>query len=218
MRILLIEPHQRSSLVVQELLRSLRHQVDAVFDGQDGYHYLQSGMYDAVLCGTNLPTLSEFQLMDLIAKELPHIAIVLFRDHATNIPPEVFVVPMHAIKTELPAVLQTLAAKQTSSMVLRFGDLSLQPLSSILRGNTNQVQLSPNEMKLMELLMKHHQSPLSKSAIIETVWFAKTSRNNVQVYISFLRKKLALLESFTTIKTVRNVGYQLEFQGESSNK
>ena len=93
-----------------------------------------------------------------------------------------------------------------------FGDLHLQQSTFLLSCGDRSVRLSRREYDLMELLMKNGSQIVSKEQLILKVWGYDSAAedNNVEVYISFLRRKLAHLRSRVQIKTLRMVGYCLE--------
>jgi DNA-binding response OmpR family regulator len=94
-----------------------------------------------------------------------------------------------------------------------FGDLELDRDTFVLRCNGNEIKLSNTEYKIMELLLQNPNKTVNKEKLIEKVWGWDNNAdyNNAEVYISFLRKKLLALNSKTTIKVMRGVGYSLEF-------
>ena len=93
-----------------------------------------------------------------------------------------------------------------------FGDLRLQRATFLLACGERSVRLSRREYDLMELLMKNGSQIVSKEQLILKVWGYDSAAedNNVEVYISFLRRKLTHLHSRVRIKTLRMVGYCLE--------
>ena len=95
---------------------------------------------------------------------------------------------------------------------IRFGDLTLTPQAGELRKGERALSLNAKELELMRLLMLNSNQILPKETLLMKVWGYDTeaSDNNVEAYISFLRKKLTLLGSKVTISVVRRVGYRLE--------
>ena len=99
---------------------------------------------------------------------------------------------------------------------LTAGDLTLELSTRCLRCGSKSVRLGFKEFDVLRLLMSHLHSVVPKEDIISRVWGLESDAedNNVEVYISFLRKKLLYLSSTTSIGTVRKVGYYLEVPGE----
>ena len=95
---------------------------------------------------------------------------------------------------------------------LKFGDIELNMSNLTLTCKEKELKLILKESKLLELLLIRKQAITSKEIIIEKLWDfdSEVEHNNVEVYISFLRKKLIFLNSSVHIKTIRRVGYVLE--------
>ena len=99
---------------------------------------------------------------------------------------------------------------------LTAGDLILELSTRCLRCGAKSVRLGFKEFDILRLLMQHSRSVVPKEDIISRVWGLESDAedNNVEVYISFLRKKLTFLSSCVAIGTVRKVGYYLEVPAE----
>ena len=119
---------------------------------------------------------------------------------------------------ELMARVRALTRRQGEVLgdVLKVGDLSLECSSRLLRVGERSVRLGFKEFEVMRLLMVNSRAVVSKETLIAKIWGldSEAEDNNVEVYISFLRKKLAYLGSRIAISTVRKVGYYLEHPGE----
>ena len=98
---------------------------------------------------------------------------------------------------------------------LRFEDLALEPGTFQLSCGERTVRLSRREYDLMESLMRSGRQILTKEQLLVKVWGydSDAEDNNVEVYISFLRRKLTHLHSRVKIRTQRMVGYCLEVEG-----
>lgn len=95
---------------------------------------------------------------------------------------------------------------------LKFGDIELNTVNLKLSSKGKEIKLILKESELLELLMMRKHAVTSKEQIIEKLWGfdSEVEHNNVEVYISFLRKKLTFLQSSVRITTIRGVGYVLE--------
>lgn len=115
---------------------------------------------------------------------------------------------------ELMACLRSILRKgaNTSPDSFFLADLILTPSSSKLSCKNLEVALSAREMELMRLLIQNSSQYLSKDSLLLKVWGydCTVNENNVEAYISFLRKKLSLLHSSVCISVARNIGYKLE--------
>ena len=95
---------------------------------------------------------------------------------------------------------------------LEYGDLSLDLKNAKLKCNNNEIQISGKELELLEQLLLNKNQILSRETLLEKIWGfeSDTEYNNVEVYITFIRRKLKLIESKVNIKAVRGIGYKLE--------
>ena len=93
-----------------------------------------------------------------------------------------------------------------------FNGLALQKNTCSISCGGNDVKLSLKEYQIMELLIANPKQILPKERIIEKIWGYESDveYNNIEVYISFLRKKLAVISAPMQIKTARGIGYSLE--------
>lgn len=98
--------------------------------------------------------------------------------------------------------------------LLTYADLTLNLSTRCLRCGVREVRLGFKEFEVLRLLIAYPKMVVPKEEIILKVWGADSNAedNNVEVYVSFLRKKLLFLESGVTIRTVRKVGYFLEVE------
>ena len=96
--------------------------------------------------------------------------------------------------------------------ILEFGDISLDIKNAKLKCNKNELQISGKELELLEQLLLNKNKILSKESLLEKIWGfdSEAEYNSVEVYITFIRRKLKLIESKVTIKAVRGLGYKLE--------
>ena len=117
---------------------------------------------------------------------------------------------------ELLARLRALVRRniQSPDGTLRFGDLTLYKESSMLRCNGNSVRLSEKELRILEYLIANQGRILTREQLAAKIWGydSEAEYNNVEVYMSFARKKLTFVRSKTEIKAVRGIGYELRYE------
>ena len=115
---------------------------------------------------------------------------------------------------ELMARVRALTRRQGEvlSDVLTVNDLSLDCTSRLLSAGERSVRLGFKEFEVLRLLMVNNGNVVTKETLISKIWGldSEAEDNNVEVYISFLRKKLDYLHSKVKIRTIRMVGYRLE--------
>ena len=117
--------------------------------------------------------------------------------------------PTDELLARIRALGRRSSAAIVSSPVISCGDVSLDSSSYELSSGGSSVKLGLKEFSIMELLMKNAGTVISKETLITKIWGYESDAeyNNVEVYISFLRKKLSFIKSKATIKTLRGVGY-----------
>lgn len=221
MRILIVEDEHHLAEALGQIMAEQKYQVDVVYDGADGLDYGLSGQYDAIVLDVMLPKLDGFQ----VARQLrdSHISTPILmltaRDEVTDKisgldcgADDYMTKPFDS--GELLARVRALTRRQGEvvSNILTLGDLSFHTDVRCLMCGDNMVRLGFKEFEVMKLLMRNPRQVVPKEDIISKVWGLESDAedNNVEVYISFLRKKLNYLRSTVTIGTVRKVGYYLE--------
>ena len=187
MRILVVEDEKRLARTIGDLLEANNYTVDLCYDGESGLDNAMSAIYDAMILDVMLPRMDGLT----VARKLRQAS------------------------EELLACLRALTRKQGASALdntLTFGDLRLELSSCLLVCGERSVRLSRKEFEIMGLLMANGGQVVTKEALILKVWGYESDAedNNVEVYISFLRRKLEHLHSAVKIRTHRLVGYCLE--------
>ena len=121
--------------------------------------------------------------------------------------------------SELLARIRALSRRQGEVILeeLTFDDLTLNLSSNDLSCKNKSIHLGYKEFEILKILMSNPKILISKETLIVKVWGAESAAesNNVEAYISFLRKKFHYLDSKVTIGTVRKVGYRMESEETS---
>jgi DNA-binding response OmpR family regulator len=222
MRILLVEDEKRLSEAVVHLLKKSNYIVDAVYDGTIGYYSIISDIYDIVILDVMLPSMDGFQILRRVREEGFEVPILMLtaksqvenRVQGLDYGADDYLTKPFAT-TELLARLRALGRRKNNAIELDnidVGDISYNKNTLSIEGNGKSVSLSHLENELFALLLKNRNIIISKETIIIKLWGydSEAEHNNVEVYISFLRKKLKYLGTKVSIKTTRNVGYNLE--------
>ena len=225
MRILIVEDETRLAETLRQLMEDQRYQADMVGDGADGVDYGLTGQYDLIILDVMLPKVDGFEVARRLrsAHISPPILMLTARDDISDKiggldcgADDYMTKPFDS--GELMARVRALTRRQGEVLgdVLKVGDLSLECSSRLLRVGERSVRLGFKEFEVMRLLMVNSRAVVSKETLIAKIWGldSEAEDNNVEVYISFLRKKLAYLGSRIAISTVRKVGYYLEHPGE----
>lgn len=224
MRILIIEDERHLAEALGEIMVQQRYQADVVYDGADGLDYALSGQYDAIILDVMLPQLDGFE----VARQLraAHISTpILMLTAKDEVADKISGLDCGADdymtkpfdSGELLARVRALLRRQGEVVgnTLSAGDLILRLDARCLTCGDDSVRLGFKEFEVLRLLMASFHAVVPKEDIISKVWGLESEAedNNVEVYISFLRKKLTHLHSQVKIKTIRMVGYCLEGGG-----
>ncbi len=222
MNILVVEDEPNLADALAHILRENRWNVDVVDNGKDGLAYAESGMYAAVVLDVMLPQLDGFEVCRRLREEgisTPVLMLTARSETKSKVQGLDAGADDYLTKPfdpeELLARLRALT-RRTGEVVLdtlTFGDLTLNLVDMTLTcAGERSVRLSQRECAVLELLMRSPQTVFSKQTLLTRVWGTggEAGLNNVEAYISFLRKKLAFLESRVTISTIRMLGYRLD--------
>lgn len=196
--------------------------MDAVHDGRSGLDYALSGIYDLLLLDIMLPEMDGVSVLKTLRKKgIPTPVILLtakgeITDMVTGLDygADDYIAKPFSSEILLARIRAVLRRKGEviPDDALKFGDIELNTSNLKLTVGGKEIKLNLKECELLELLILRKQAVTSKEQIIEKLWGfdSDAEHNNVEVYISFLRKKLTFLNSTVRISTIRNVGYVLE--------
>ena len=223
MRLLVIEDEKRLAQNLAELLRRQGYTVDVSSDGVSGYDNAVTDIYDLILLDAMLPGMDGFTLLRRLragGHAVPVLMLTARSDVADRVQGLDCGADYYLTKPfepdELLACIRSLLRRGGGDVrtddAITFGDLRLEPGTFLLRCGQREVRLSRREYDLMELLIRSYPQIVTKEQLILKVWGydSDAEDNNVEVYISFLRRKLEHLHSAVKIRTHRMVGYCLE--------
>lgn len=224
MRILIVEDEVQLSEALGAILEKNNYIVDRVFDGESGLDYILSDIYDGVILDIMLPKLNGIEVLKKARKDGISTPIILLTAKgevedrilgldcgADDYLPKPFYVE------ELMARIRALTRRKgevQSDNLLSYGDITLNIGNLELSSKENSIKLTAKESGLLELLINRKDMISNKDDIISKLWGyeSEAEHNNVEVYVSFLRRKLSYLKSKVAIKAIRNLGYILEYK------
>ena len=222
MRVLVIEDETRLAATLRDLLEMDGYTADVCHDGEAGLDNALSGIYDVVLLDVMLPKLDGFTVLRRL-REAGNAVPVLMLTARSEVSDKVegldrgadYYLTKPFDPKELLACVRALARRQPelrNTGILEFGGLRLDKNSFTLSCGERSVRLSRKEFDICELLMLNRNLVLTKESLLLKIWGYESNAedNNVEVYISFLRKKLAHIQARVKIRTIRMVGYCLE--------
>ena len=222
MRILFVEDEKRMAQALCEILRLEKYDVDHYDNGTDGLAAIESNIYDIVILDVMLPGMDGYEvakktrLKGITTPILMLTARAELDDKVTGLDSgadDYLTKPF--MTKELLARLRALGRRMQNSNdgVLNYGDIALDTntltLSCTINGQS--VRLSEKEYRILEYLIANSGQILTREQLAMKIWGFESDAeyNNVEVYMSFTRKKLAFVEAKTEIKAVRGVGYEL---------
>ncbi|MBQ7597584.1 MAG: response regulator transcription factor [Clostridia bacterium] len=221
MNILVVEDEVSLANAIQKILEQHGFLVDAVHDGLSALDYAEGFSYELIILDVMLPGLDGFGVVQKLRQKgiatpvLMLTARTTVRDKVTGLNSGADDYMTKPFDTEELLARVNALTRRTGQVVveqLRFGDLSLDLKSAELICGAERVQLSRKEFEVLKLFLYNPTATITKEMMIVKVWGVESDAtdNNVEVYISFLRKKLKFLKSGVTIKNIQRLGYRLE--------
>lgn len=224
MRLLLVEDEKRMAQALCQILRLEKYEVDHYANGIEGMEAVESDIYDIIILDVMLPGMDGFEIARR-ARQKGIKTPILMLTAKSELDDKVEGLDSGAddyltkpfMTKELLARLRALTRRSFNSSdgTLKFGDICLDTntlhLSCPVSGQS--VRLSEKEYRLLEYLMVNHGQILTREQLAVKIWGfdCEAEYNNVEVYLSFTRKKLAFVGAKTEIKAVRGVGYELRW-------
>ncbi len=221
--ILLVEDEVALSNAIKKILEQRGFLVDAVYDGRNAVDYATGMEYNLIILDVMLPKLDGFEVLRRVRSEGVHSPILMLTARSA-VPDKVaglnggaddYMTKPFDIE-ELLARVGALTRRTGEVIVneIRFEDLTLDIGSAVLCCGTESVQLSRREFEVMKTFLYNPSMTITKDSLISSVWGmeSEATDNNVEVYISFLRKKLKYLKSRVGIRTLQKIGYRLEVE------
>ena len=221
MRVLIVEDERRLAQTLADLMEAHNYGADIAYDGEEGLDNALSGIYDVILLDVMLPKRSGYEIVHALRKEGDKTPVLMLTAR-TEVEDRIngldsgadYYLTKPFDSNELLACIRAITRRNTDAVdnALAFGDLRLELDTCQLSCGERSVRLSKKEFAMMEKLMANSGKVVTKEQLLLSVWGYESDAedNNVEVYISFLRKKLKHLKSFGSIKTLRMVGYTLQ--------
>ena len=221
MKILVVEDELRLAEALQQIMQEQKYQVDVANDGNDGLDYALYGDYDVIVLDVMLPGKDGFEIVRSLraAKVKTPVIMLTARDDVRDKirgldkgADDYMTKPF--VPEELLARIRALSRRQGEVLLeeISMEDLTLSLSTNDLLCGAKSIHLAFKEFEIMKILLSNQKAIVSKEMLISKVWGddSDAEDNNVEAYISFLRKKLSFLGSRVQIATIRKVGYRLE--------
>ena len=221
MKILIVEDEKRLAQALSQIMKEAKYQTNIAYDGADGLELALYGSYDVIVLDVMLPKKDGFSIVkELRASKINTPVIMLTAkdevgDKITGLDKgadDYMTKPF--VPEELLARIRALSRRQGEVIVeeLSFEDLSLDISNAELRCKDKNIHLSFKEFEIMKILMSNQKTIIGNEILITRVWGddSDAEDNNVEAYISFLRKKISFIGSKVSLTTIRKLGYKLE--------
>ena len=209
-----------------ETLKKENFTVDIVTDGEKGENEALTNIYDLILLDIMLPNKDGFQILDNLRKEKIDTPIIILTAKSEmsdklngleNGADDYITKPFHM--RELVARVKVILKRKTNvedMSILEYHDLKLDVRTGKMTSYDNEIPINGKELDLLEILLVNKNQIVNRETLANKIWGynSDTEYNNVEVYISFLRKKLKLIKSNVKIKAVRGIGYKLEVEDD----
>lgn len=222
MRILIVEDEVLLADSLKLLLEHKGFSVECVYDGEAGADYALTGIYDLLILDVMMPKLDGYQLARQIRAQRCSTPILMLtaksgvedRIEGLNAGADYYLTKPFDARELLACVGALLRRQGTEVNALVMGNTLLDMDTCCLCHDTNRVRLSAKEYDVMRILLQSKEKIVSKEVILAKVWGFDSNAvdNHVEVYIGFLRKKLAAIHADVKIVSTRRLGYHLEIQ------
>ena len=224
MKILVVEDEYSLADAIGETLKKENFDVTVIQNGEEGEDEALTGVYDLILLDIMLPKKNGFEILNTIKSEKIDTPVIILTAKSEiydklngleNGADDYITKPFHM--KELVARIKVVLKRKTNVEdvnCLEFGDLKLDLGTGEIKSGDNTITINGKELNLLEILMINKNQIVTKEVLTDKIWGydSDAEYNSVEVYVSFLRKKLKLLNSHVKIKTVRGIGYKVEME------
>ena len=215
------EDEKELSQALVAVLKHNNYSVDAVYNGQDAFDYLEGQEYDGAILDIMMPKMDGLTVLKKIREQGNHVPVLLLtaktqvddRVLGLDAGADDYLGKPFAMKQLLARIrAMTRRLSVVSSNLLSYGNVTLDRTSYELSVGSESIRLANKDFQMMEMLLTNPGQVISTERFMEKVWGydSETEINVVWVYLSNLRKKLTSLNADIEIKSIRNLGYSLE--------
>lgn len=221
MRLLLAEDEKELSNALVTVLKHNNYSVDAVYNGQDALDYLETENYDGAILDIMMPKMDGLTVLKTIRSHGNSVPVLLLtakseiddRVEGLDCGADDYLTKPFSMK-ELLARIRAMTRRKadTTDSILKYSDIELDRSTYQLSCNGKELRLASKEYQMLEMLMVNPGQIISANQFMDRIWGydSEAEMNVVWVYISYLRKKLASIDSSVQIKATRGLGYSLE--------
>ena len=220
MKILIVDDERQLTSALEVILKQNKFSVDTAYNGEDGLDMALTGIYDVIVLDIMMPKLDGLSVLKILRDNkisTPIIMLTAKADIADKISglnlgaDDYLTKPFNT--DELIARIRALLRRKAefTGDILSYNDITLDRDTFQLQCGENSIALGKKEFQILEMLILNSGKSIEKEKFIEKIWGYDTDAeyNTIEVYISFLRKKLNAVGAKTEIKSIRGVGYTI---------
>lgn len=227
MHILIIEDEYSLAELIKEKLTKDGYIVDIEVDGEEGYYTALSGLYDLIILDVMLPNMNGFEILKKLREEEIESKVIMLTAKSMledklngleNGANDYLTKPFHIEELLARVNIQLNKTSASKKKRISYEDIELDITKSVLKNTNNneEVELVCKELKLLEYFINNKEQILSKDQIYNKVWGVENEieSNNLEAYLSFIRRKLKAINSKVNIKSIRGLGYKMEVNND----
>ncbi len=226
MRLLVVEDEVRLCDMIKARLEKEKYTVDTTYDGEEGLYMIESNIYDLVILDVMLPGMNGFEILKKAKEENINSKVILLTAKSQiddklkgfNLGVDDYITKPFHLEELVARVNVQLRKEEVISNKLVYNDLELNLDNSSIKclDNNEEIEIVFKELSILEYLINNQNQIVSKELIYDKVWGLENDSisNNLEAYMSFIRRKLKTIGSKVNIKSVRNLGYKLEYNNE----
>ena len=228
MNILIVDDEKQLVSAVKTILKQNNYSVDGAYDGEEGLDFATSGIYDLIILDIMMPKIDGLTLLKILRSKKIDTPILLLTARSEvndkivglNLGADDYLTKPFNTEELLARIKALLRRKDNfTGNLLSFNDIVLDRDTFKVSCKDSSMALGKKEFQILELLMLSNNKTIDKERIIEKIWGfdSEAEYNTVEVYVSFLRKKLLAIGSKMQIKSIRGIGYILEGNDDKEN-
>ncbi len=227
MKILIIEDEYSLVDIIATSLKKENYKVDIETDGEEGFYTALNGTYDLIILDVMLPHMNGFEILKEIRENDLDIKIIMLTAKAeledklngfSKGADDYLTKPFHIEELLARVNIQLRKSNKNNNDYIELGNLRLNLKNSTITNieTMESLEIGKKEYELLEYFMNNKNQIISKDQIYTKIWGIdnEIESNNLEAYLSFIRKKLKLINSNITIKASRGLGYKLEVNHE----
>lgn len=220
MKILLVDDEKQLVQALVTILKQNKYSVDFAFDGEEGFDLACSGIYDLIILDVMMPKMDGFTLLSKIRNEKIDTPVLMLsaksetndKIEGLNLGADDYITkPFHT--DELMARIRALLRRKDvfTGDILSAYDIAIDRNTFELSCGNKKIALGKKEFQILEMLILSKGKSINKEKFVEKIWGYDTEAeyNTIEVYVSFVRKKLVAVGAKTEIKSIRGIGYTL---------